>query len=267
MGTDGGWRWNNELSFMLKDPGDWEVASFFLLVLVFECWERWRPANAVKKLADLKIDVLSFAFAVLVNRLSHHVVDASVQAVSPNFVLSGLEAIRAWPGWLKIVAAILLVDFTIYWIHRAQHRLDVMWRTHRWHHSIEHMYWFAGFRTSFLHSLIYNIPQAVVPMQLFHLSPIEAGIGYSIALFIQFWEHTNVHVNLGPLRWLFITPQYHRVHHSATRHQGMNLGATFSLWDRAFGTYVDPDSMPESFPMGLGEPVEKKELPRMLLGV
>ena len=47
----------------------------------------------------------------------------------------------------------------------------------------------------------------------------------------------------------------------------MNLGTTFSLWDRLFGTYVDPDKMPENFPLGLGEPIEKKHLPRMLLGV
>jgi sterol desaturase/sphingolipid hydroxylase (fatty acid hydroxylase superfamily) len=252
---------------MFKDPKDWEIASFFLLVLVFEVWERLRPARQVNKLADLKIDVLSFALAVLMNRLSRRTVDTVVNSVSPGFVLIWLEHLRALPGALKILLALLLVDFLIYWIHRAQHHFDPMWRTHKWHHSIEQMYWFAGFRTSFLHSFIYNIPQAVIPMQLFHLSPLEAGIGYSIGLFIQFWEHTNVRVNIGPLKWLFITPQYHRVHHSATRHQRMNLGTTFSMWDRMFGTYVDPDTLPESFPLGLGEPVEKKELPRMLLGV
>jgi sterol desaturase/sphingolipid hydroxylase (fatty acid hydroxylase superfamily) len=76
-----------------------------------------------------------------------------------------------------------------------------------------------------------------------------------------------VKVNVGPLRWLIITPQYHRVHHSATRHSGMNLGATFSIWDRLFGTYVDPDTMPDSFPLGLDRAVSKQELPRLMLGV
>jgi sterol desaturase/sphingolipid hydroxylase (fatty acid hydroxylase superfamily) len=161
----------------------------------------------------------------------------------------------------------MLVDFIIYWLHRAQHRFDWMWRTHAWHHSIEHMYWFAGFRTSFLHSFLYNIPQAMVPMLIFNLSPLETGVGYSIGLFIQFWEHTNVRVNIGPLKWIFITPHYHRIHHSATRNQGMNLGTTFSIWDRMFGTYVDPNTMPDSFPMGLGTPVEKERVPRLLLGV
>jgi sterol desaturase/sphingolipid hydroxylase (fatty acid hydroxylase superfamily) len=47
----------------------------------------------------------------------------------------------------------------------------------------------------------------------------------------------------------------------------MNLGTTFSIWDRMFGTYVDPNTMPDSFPMGLGTPVEKERVPRLLLGV
>src|SRR5262249_35756118 len=154
-------------------------------------------------------------------------VNSIVEAISPAAVMSVVQSVQAWPGAVKIALALVMVDFLIYWIHRAQHRFDSLWRTHRWHHSIEQMYWFAGFRTSFLHSFLYNTPQAAVPMLVFKLSPLQAGIGYSIALFIQFWEHTNVKVNLGPLRWIFITPQYHRVHHSATRASGMNLGTTF----------------------------------------
>ena len=252
---------------MAIHPQDLETASFFLLVLIFELWERLRPAQKVNKLADLKIDLLSFGLAVTVNRLSTGLITSGMEAISPAFVIEWVHSLQALPGAVKILLAIFLVDFIIYWIHRAQHRFDTLWRTHVWHHSIEQMYWFAGFRTSFMHSFLYNIPQAMIPMLVFNLSPLQAGIGYSIALFIQFWEHTNVKVNIGPLRWLFITPQYHRVHHSATRHSGKNLGTTFSLWDRMFGTYVDPASMPDSFPLGLGEPVKGKEMPRMLIGV
>ena len=252
---------------MFTNPQNLETASFFVLVVIFEVWERLRPANQVDRLADLKIDVLSFALAVAVNRVSTEAVNSMAAAVSPAFVVGWIHVLQALPGALKIVLAIFIVDFILYWIHRAQHRFDVMWRTHTWHHTIEHMYWFAGFRTSFAHSFLYNIPQAAVPMLLFNLSPLQAGIGYSIALFIQFWEHTNLKINVGPLRWLVITPQYHRVHHSATRHSGMNLGATFSIWDRLFGTHIDPDTMPDTFPLGLGNPVKKQEMPRMLLGV
>jgi sterol desaturase/sphingolipid hydroxylase (fatty acid hydroxylase superfamily) len=101
---------------------------------------------------------------------------------------------------------------------------------------------------------------------VFNLSPLEAGIGYSIGLFIQFWEHTNVRVSVGVLRWIIITPDYHRVHHS-TRHNRSNFGTTFSVWDRIFGTYTDPATVAPDEPLGLGEPVEQNRIPRMLIGV
>jgi len=129
------------------------------------------------------------------------------------------------------------------------------------------MYWFSGFRTSFLHSFIYNIPQASVPMLIFGLSPVQAGIGYSVGLFIQFWEHTNVNVNIGFLKYIFITPAYHRVHHSAGRNMNRNMGTTFSLWDRMFGTFIDPEKLPDNYRLGLGRPIDKKKIPRMIVGV
>ena len=105
-----------------------------------------------------------------------------------------------------------------------------------------------------------------MPILVFNLSPLEAGIGYSIGLLIQFWEHTNIDVNIGLLRYLIITPAYHRVHHS-TEHSRTNFGTTFSLWDRMFATYHDPALVPADTPLGLGEPFDKKKMARMLVGV
>ena len=245
---------------------DYQVAAFFGLVAAFEVLERVRPAREIDRWKDLKIYVFSFALAIMMNRVSHFTVTGFVNACAPSWVLGYLHWLQTLPGAVKIGVAILMVDFIIYWIHRAQHRFDPMWRTHAWHHSIEHLYWFSGFRTSFFHSFLYAIPAASVPMLVFNLSPVEAGIGYSIGLLIQFWEHTNLNVNIGPLRWIIITPVYHRVHHS-TAHSRSNYGTTFSFWDRMFGTYTDPETVSANAPLGLGEPISRKDIPRMLLGV
>jgi sterol desaturase/sphingolipid hydroxylase (fatty acid hydroxylase superfamily) len=246
---------------------DYEIAAFFGLIVVFEICERIWPARPVDRWLDVKLDLLSFAFALTVNRVCTHLIRAWVGDLTPPSLAGTIHYLQALPSIVKIVMALFVVDFVIYWIHRAQHHFEVLWRTHAWHHSIEQMYWFAGFRTSFLHSLIYNIPQVVVPITLFKLSPAEAGIGYSLGVLIQFWEHTNLNVRIGPLAWLIITPAYHRIHHSATVHRGMNLGTTFSLWDRIFGTYIDPATVSDNFPLGLGERVQNKKIPRMLLGL
>jgi sterol desaturase/sphingolipid hydroxylase (fatty acid hydroxylase superfamily) len=251
---------------MLNDSQNLQVMALFALVATFEVLERVRPAREVDRWKDLKIDVFSFVVAVAANRASNYSVKGFVNAWAPGWMLGGWHVLQGLPSAVRIVIAIFLVDFIIYWIHRAQHRFDSLWRTHAWHHSVEQLYWFSGFRTSFLHSLLYNIPQAAVPMIVFNLSPLEAGIGYSIGLLIQFWEHTNIDVNIGPLKWVFITPAYHRVHHS-TEHSGTNFGTTFSLWDRIFGTYRDPATVPATAPLGLGEPYDKKKMARMLVGV
>lgn len=248
-------------------PQDYEIAAFLLLVLVFELWERSRPARRMNRFADLRLDVISFGFALLVNRLSTRAVSAGMNALLPEVVLQSLHAMAALPTTLKILGSIVLADFTIYWLHRAQHRYDVLWRTHAWHHSVERLYWFSGFRTSLGHSLMNNIPQAAIPLFVFQMSPVEAGLVYSIGLLIQFWEHTNVKVNIGWLEHVFITPDYHRVHHSANELCRTNYGGVFSIWDRAFGTWQDPRSVPEDTPLGLGEHVPARRIPRMLVGI
>src|SRR5205814_667373 len=175
---------------------DYEIAAFFGLVLAFELCERIWPARPLDRWLDLKLDLLSFAFALTVNRVSTHLIRTLVGDVTPMCLMRPVHYLQQLPSVAKILVALLVVDFIIYWIHRGQHRFDALWRTHAWHHSIEQMYWFSGFRTSFLHSFIYNVPQAAVPMLVFNLSPLEAGIGYSIGLLIQFWEHTNLDVRL-----------------------------------------------------------------------
>src|SRR6266446_4288430 len=211
---------------MMMRVDDYEIAAFFGLVVIFEFCERFWPARPVDRWQDLKLDVLSFAFALTVNRLCTYSIRSWVGDVTPAALAGPVHYLQRLPSLWKIVLALFVVDLTIYWIHRAQHTFDWLWRTHAWHHSIEQMYWFAGFRTSFLHSFLYNIPQVVIPITFFKLSPAEAGIGYSLGLLIQFWEHTNLTVNVGPLAWLIITPKYHRIHHSATIHRGKNLGTT-----------------------------------------
>ncbi|HWB05374.1 MAG TPA: sterol desaturase family protein [Verrucomicrobiales bacterium] len=246
---------------------DYEIVAFFGLIVIFSICERLWPAHRVDRFREIKLDILSFAFALAANRLISLGIRHTIGDVTPAFLQGTVAWLQALPGAVKIIAAIFMADFIIYWIHRAQHRFGFLWRTHMWHHSIEEMYWFSGFRTSFFHSLLNNIPQVVVPVTIFQLSPVEAGIGYSFGIFIQFVEHTNWRLSFGPLNWLLVTPDYHRIHHTATPPYGKNLAGTFRIWDKWFGTYVNPDKVDRNFPLGLNPPPDPKKIPRMLAGV
>lgn len=234
---------------------------------MFEAWEHLRPARLVNRRANWRFDLFCFALALAMNRVSTHAVEELMQAVAPQSALDALAALRSLPSWLKIVGALFVVDFLLYWLHRAQHRFELLWRTHAFHHSVDELWWFSGFRTSFAHSFLYNVPQAVVPLFLFQLAPLEAGIGFAIGVLVQLWEHSNVDVDLGVLRHVVISPKYHRIHHAAVEPQNKNFAPIFALWDKLFGTWVDPRSMPKDFPLGLGEPMRARALPRMIAGV
>lgn len=248
---------------MRLEPDDYQIVSLIALIVLFSFGERLRPGWPVDRWKDLKLDLLSFAFALAINRVVTVIIHEGLGGISSP----PIETLQALPSAVRIALAILLVDFIVYWIHRSQHTFWTMWRTHAWHHSIEEMYWFAGFRTSFLHSLLNNIPQVLIPVTLFHLSPAEAGIGYSIGAFIQFVEHTNWKISFGPLNWLLVTPDYHRIHHAANLHRGKNLAGAFRIWDMMFGTYVDPATVREKYDLGLGENIEPKQIPRLMAGV
>src|SRR4030081_1473911 len=109
---------------------DYEIVAFFGCVLVFEICERLWPARPVDRWLDLKLDLLSFAFALAVNRASTYLIRALVGDVTPAFLAPSVRYLQQLPSLGKILLALVVVDFVIYWIHRGQHTFDLLWRTH-----------------------------------------------------------------------------------------------------------------------------------------
>jgi sterol desaturase/sphingolipid hydroxylase (fatty acid hydroxylase superfamily) len=72
-------------------------------------------------------------------------------------------------------------------------------------------------------------------------------------------------VNLGPVEWILITPDYHRIHHGARGYARRNLGFVFTIWDRIFGTYVNPQSTVKDY--DLFAVSTGKRLLRMVVGL
>ena len=90
-------------------------------------------------------------------------------------------------------------------------------------------------------------------------------MAFSLGVVVNIWIHANIWVNLGPLQEIFITPNYHRVHHGARGLSNKNLGFILTIWDRMFGTYVSPRSVGKDFALGFIPTRER--LLRMLVGL
>ena len=183
--------------------------------------------------------------------------DKRIDTVVP----SGFRAaIAAQPWWAQAVEVILFSDFFVYWGHRLQHKLPILWRFHSIHHSAEHLDWLAAHRehpidTVYTIGLI-NLPAFITGFPLETLGGLIAFRGLW-AIYI----HSNVRLPIGPLRMLIGAPELHHWHHDKDRNAG-NYANISPLMDILFGTYRCPDHEPESF--GIHEPIARSYAGQML---
>jgi hypothetical protein len=121
-------------------------------------------------------------------------------------------------------------------MHRASHRIAVLWAGHVVHHSSEEFNLTVALRQSSLHGLftwVFYLPIALLGV------PVEMWLAcHAVNLVYQFWIHTRAIDRLGPLEWIFNTPSHHRVHHGVNpEYQDRNFAGTFIVWDKLFGTF------------------------------
>lgn len=156
-------------------------------------------------------------------------------AASPTLVQFWVEI----PNLFTLVAALLALDLAAYWRHRLEHT-RWFWPIHATHHADEAMQWLTLLRKHPLGNLVSVLLDGVFALVLgFPLGlVILAGV---IRTWWGFFTHADVPWTLGIVGEVLISPAAHRVHHIRDEKlMGSNFGNTVTLWDRLFGTYVDP---------------------------
>lgn len=151
------------------------------------------------------------------------------------------------PGWVRFIVALLLLDLC-YWVqHYLHHKVPLLWRFHVVHHSQRHLSFFTDFR---YHPFEYVVRNTflVVPFLFLKIDPpVIVAVALAMEWYSRFY-HGNIRTNLGPLRYILVTPQSHRIHHSLDiRHREKNFGSLFSFWDVLFRQqYSGVDEYPET---------------------
>lgn len=161
------------------------------------------------------------------------------------FGWAGNDGIRGWVQglnfWVALFLIVLVADLVQYWTHRAYHEVPLLWRLHAVHHSVKSMDWLAGSRQHILELLI---TRTLVLAPIFVLGFSKEVIDAYIVIvgFQAVFNHANVSVRLGPLRYLIVTPNFHHWHHSQDQEAlDRNYAAHFAFLDYAFGTAVKSD--------------------------
>jgi sterol desaturase/sphingolipid hydroxylase (fatty acid hydroxylase superfamily) len=237
---------------------------FFPLLFVarligFTALEVLRPARTVIYRNVILYDLVVFAvYQALIFpaalRIDHWI------AVRPHLPVGLL----AMPLAVRVLCYLVVADFGHYWIHRLMH-YKVFWRIHKWHHAPDYMYWLMGVRATVPQQVLVNLPY-IFAYSFVDLSPwwmaLAIGAGHAVQ---NDWMHLNVAWRSSWLEWLIVTPRYHHIHHSdQSEHYVTNLAALFTVWDRMFGTYVDPGALRRELSFGIDQ---KVPLIRLSLGV
>ena len=176
----------------------------------------------------------------------------------------GLLHHTAWPAWIEFVVALVLLDLAIYLQHRIFHHVPVLWRLHRMHHADLDVDVTTGARFHPIEILLSLGIKFVVVVSLG--APTLSVLVFEILLnATSMFNHSNVRVSPfveHVLRWLVVTPDMHRVHHSIVRREtNSNFGFNFPWWDRLFRTYrPQPEAGHEGMTLGIDQFRDPKEL-------
>ena len=152
----------------------------------------------------------------------------------------GLLNSHAPPAWLAVVIAVVLLDLAIYLQHVMVHAVPAFWRLHRMHHADLDFDVTTGARFHPIEILLSMMIKLLVVAAL-GAPPVAVLIFEVMLNASSMFNHGNVRIPEGldrVLRWFVVTPDMHRVHHSALRREtNSNFGFSLPWWDRLFGTY------------------------------
>jgi len=163
----------------------------------------------------------------------------------------------ALPVPAVIAVSLLIRGFISFFTHYLMHKIPLLWRIHRVHHLDTEMDVTTTVRVHPLEFFVGALPG--IPFVIaFGLERWVLVFYETLDVVITLWTHSNV--RLPPLinglfRYLVVTPDVHRIHHSAWQPEtDSNFGAVFPIWDLVFGTYrAEPRDGHERMRIGLNE--------------
>ena len=159
------------------------------------------------------------------------------------------------PGWIELLITLMALDLLIYGQHVVTHRIPLLWRFHQVHHADLDLDATSGVR---FHPVEILLSMAVKVLAVVLLGArAEAVLIFEVGLnAAAMFNHANVRLPLWCdrcLRWVLVTPDMHRVHHSLRPEETQsNFGFSLPWWDRLFRTYrAQPRDAHEHLTLGL----------------
>lgn len=243
---------------LLDNEGDIRFYIFVSFFLFVAAWETFAPrirdmhATAARWSSNIGLLVVCNVLVAVVYPAA--AVGASVAVQARGW---GLFNHTAMPWWFTGIASLLALDAARYGEHVLLHKVPFLWRFHRIHHSDLGYDCTTGLRFHPIEALL-TAAMGLSLIAVLGMPPLAVLFYELCYISITLFSHGNVHVPESLdhfLRYVLVTPDVHRIHHSVLRQErDSNYGVLLLWWDRLFGTYrLRPRGGYEAMTMGLPE--------------
>ena len=232
------------------------ISAFIGIFAIMAAWERlaprrqWSAAKATRWVTNLAM--AGFNTLLIRVLLASGAFGAAVVAGQGEV---GLFHQLDWPWWVELNLAVILLDLVVYVQHVLMHAIPILWRLHMVHHTDVDFDVTTGVRFHPL-EIILSMFIKIGAVILIGASP-SAVLMFEVLLnATSMFNHSNVRIPQQwdrRLRWIVVTPDMHRVHHSVIPWEtNRNFGFNLPWWDRVLGTYLrDPGQGHEHMAIGL----------------
>jgi 3-mercaptopyruvate sulfurtransferase SseA/sterol desaturase/sphingolipid hydroxylase (fatty acid hydroxylase superfamily) len=244
----------NEITFNV-DP--WYVNYFWLLVVLslvvwlLEIVFPWRKNQPIIR-KDFWLDAFFMFFNFYIFKLVIFMSFSEVTAMAfhdltgsdvTSFALFDMSGLSLG---LQLLIFFVATDFIQWFTHVLLHRFNFLWRFHKVHHSVEQMGFAAHLRFHWMENVFYTPMKYIMVMLIGGFTPEMAYIVFYISIAIGHFNHANIGLSYGPLKYIFNNPKMHIWHHAKElpyeRRYGVNFGISLSIWDYLFGkSYIPSD--------------------------
>ena len=229
----------------------WGCAQIALIAFVLVPLQRLRPVESVRDHATIRVDMLYtfihrlglfrlFMFLTLEPLLDE--VFGALRSGSLNFISLGTFHLdQLWPNVtdnavVSFFIYLIALDFVGYWIHRAQHGLRAWWALHSLHHAQTQMTCWSDNRNHLLDDIVVDV-LFICAAFFIGVSPSQFVLIVVLTQLSESLQHSNIRLSFGRIgERLWVSPRFHRVHHSVSHGFGHNFGILLPWWDTLFGT-------------------------------
>ena len=228
----------------------WLIA-ISLVVYSLELLFPWRK-NQPRIREDFWLDAFYMFFNFFLFSLVGYAAVSDVAVTAFNNLLAQVFGIRnlvainvaTLPHWVQLLILFIARDFIQWNVHRLLHWSPWLWKFHQVHHSVRQMGFAAHLRYHFMETIVYRSIE-YLPLAMIGFGIQDFILVHLFTLTIGHLNHANIYLPLGPLQYIFNSPQMHIWHHSERLPEGskgVNYGLTLSIWDYLFGSVWMPEN-------------------------